>query len=110
MEAKRNFGRMSDKSENHFILFEVERLNQLISTINSIAEEVRNLKSDCKVDTIYTNKTIKDVLGIQDKLLKKYRDDGLLAFHQVGDKYWYTQSDIDQFLSTNRFEAYSTAC
>lgn len=107
---KRNLGRMSDKSENRFILFEVERLNQLISTIDSLAEEVRSIKSDRETNVIYTNKTIKDVLGIQDKLLKKYRDDGLLAFHQVGDKYWYTQADVDQFLSANRFEAYSTAC
>ena len=87
---------MSDKSENRFIIFEVERLNQLISTINSLAEEIRGIKSDREANVIYTNKTIKDVLGIQDKLLKKYRDDGLLAFHQVGDKYWYTQADVDQ--------------
>ena len=52
---KRNLGRMSDKSENRFILFELERLNQLISTIN--AKGIRSLNSD--------------------------RDDGLLAFHQV---------------------------
>lgn len=108
--GKRNLGRMCDKSENRFILFEVERLNQLISTIDSLAVEVRSIKSDREANVIYTNKTIKDILGIQDKLLKKYRDDGLLAFHQVGDKYWYTQADVDQFLSANRFEAYSTAC
>lgn len=107
---KRNFGRMGDKSDNRFILFEVEKLNQLIFTINNLTKEVMAMKSDLGVNVIYTNKTIKDVLGVQDKLLKKYRDDGLLAFHQVGDKYWYTQADVDQFLSSNRFEAYSTAC
>lgn len=52
---KRNLGRMSDKSENRFILFELERLNQLISTIS--AKGIRSLNSD--------------------------RDDGLLASHQL---------------------------
>ena len=107
---KGNFSRMGDKSDNRFILFEAEKLNQLIFTINNLSKEVKAMKSDLRVNVIYTNKTIKDVLGVQDKLLKKYRDDGLLAFHQVGDKYRYTQADVDQFLSANRFEAYSTAC
>ena len=50
-----------------------------------------------------------ELLGIKDKLLKKYRDDGLLSFRQVGDKFWYTQKDIDQFLSNNFYAAYRVA-
>ena len=58
---------------------------------------------------IYTNKTIKEALGVQDKLLKKYRDDGLLSFHQVGDKFWYTYDDVQQFLSKHYYPAFATA-
>ena len=32
-----------------------------------------------------------------------------LSTIQVGDKYWYTQSDIDQFLENNYFAAYGVA-
>lgn len=59
--------------------------------------------------TIYTNKSIKDLLGIQDKLLKKYRDDGLLPYRQIGDKYWYTREDVEVLLSHSFNEAYAYA-
>ena len=48
---------------------------------------------------IFNNKKIKDLLGINDKLLKKYRDNGLLGYSRVGDKYWYSQQDVEKFLS-----------
>ena len=38
---------------------------------------------------------------------RKYRDDGKLAYPKEGDKFWYTQEDIDQFLSHNHYEAYA---
>lgn len=67
------------------------------------------MKSLCKPSTIiYTNKTVKEILGIQDKLLKKYRDNGLLSFYKVGDKYWYTNDDIQQFLSKHYCPAFAT--
>lgn len=60
-----------------------------------------------KVFKLYNNESLKELLGVQDKLIKKYRDDGLLPFHKVGDKFWYTQEDVDIFLSRNFFEAYA---
>ena len=48
-----------------------------------------------------------DLLNIKDKVLKKYRDEGLLGYHRVGDKYWYTQEDIDNFLKMTEVPAYS---
>lgn len=55
---------------------------------------------------VYTNDTLKELLGIQDKLIKKYRDDGLLGFSKVGDKFWYTQDDVDKFLMNSHNSAY----
>ena len=80
-------------------------LSSLITSIERLKEEVRVLK-DRTSPKLYTNKTIKDTLGVGDKLLKKYRDDGLLGFHQVADKYWYTQEDIDNFLKISKVPAY----
>lgn len=85
------------------------------SVICELREEVKSLRSElCSmsgmhINRIYNNTEVKEILGIQDKLLKKYRDNGLLAYRQVGDKYWYTQSDIDQFLESNYFAAYNAA-
>ena len=39
-----------------------------------------------------------ELLGVKDKYLKKLRDNGYLGFSREGDKYWYTQKDVDCFL------------
>ena len=53
---------------------------------------------------IYDNKKIRELLGINDKLLKKYRDNGLLGYSRVGDKYWYSEQDIEKFLSKTHID------
>ena len=80
-------------------------VNDLIVTLDDSINELRNI-SDCKDLTIYTNKEICDVLGIKDKLLRKYRYNGLLPYSKCGDKYWYTQTDIDEFMANNKREAF----
>ena len=47
---------------------------------------------------VFDNKKLKELLGINDKLIKKYRDNGLLGYSRVGDKYWYTKEDVEKFL------------
>ena len=90
-------------------LIDSEKLNQLILSIEVLNEQVRELSNKSKITEkkIYTNSEIRELLGVQEKLIRKYRDDGKLAYHKEGDKFWYTQEDIDQFLSHNHYEAYA---
>lgn len=90
-------------------LIDSEKLNQLILSIEVLNEQVRELSKKSKITEkkIYTNSKIRELLGVQDKLIRKYRDDGKLAYHKEGDKFWYLQEDIDQFLSHNHYEAYA---
>lgn len=90
-------------------LIDNEKLNQLIISIEVLSSKVKELSEKSKVTEkkIYTNHEIRELLGVQDKLIRKYRDDGKLAFHKEGDKFWYIQEDIDQFLSHNYNEAYA---
>lgn len=90
-------------------LIDSEKLNQLILSIELLNKQVKELSDKSKVTgkKIYTNSEIRELLGVQDKLIRKYRDDGKLAYHKEGDKFWYTQEDIDQFLSHNYNEAYA---
>ena len=55
----------------------------------------------CKMK-IYTSKEVCHLLNIAPKLLARYRNDGLLPYSRVGDKYWYTQKDIEEFLKRTR--------
>lgn len=52
-----------------------------------------------KMPRIYDNKSLMELLGIKDRYLKRLRDNGLLGYSRYGDKYWYTQADVDRFLS-----------
>ena len=99
---------MNETNNSSFILVRADNFTELCDEVKNLRNELSTIQST-PTKRIYTNNEVKDLLGIQDKLLKKYRDNGLLAYSQVGDKYWYTQSDIDQFLENNYFAAYGVA-
>lgn len=94
----------------NLIVINQECIENLIHKISELSNKVNLLTSiPNQQPFIYTNKAIKELLGIQDKLLKKYRDDGLLPYHQIGDKYWYTREDVENLLSNSYYEAYAYA-
>lgn len=57
---------------------------------------------------IYNNKEIMELLGVKDKYLKKLRDNGYLGFSREGDKYWYTQKDVDCFLHSFHYKPFNS--
>ncbi len=57
---------------------------------------------------IYNKKEIMELLGVKDKYLKKLRDNGYLGFSREGDKYWYTQKDVDCFLHSFHYEPFNS--
>ncbi len=56
---------------------------------------------------LYDNKALMAKLGIKEKYLKKLRDNGYLGYSRNGDKYWYTQEDVDLFLRRFHYEAFA---
>lgn len=57
---------------------------------------------------VYDNKALMELLRIKDKYLKKLRDNGFLSYSREGDKYWYTQEDVDRFLRRFHYDAFAT--
>ncbi len=57
---------------------------------------------------VYDNKMLMEMLCIKDKYLKKLRDNGYLGYSREGDKYWYTQEDVDKFLRRFHYDAFAT--
>lgn len=91
---------------------EIEKLSSLIEQATSLVDRINELKQrHDKIpvikDAIYNNKELCSILSVDDRLIKKYRDNGLLSFHRVGDKYWYRGSDIIMFLNRNRYEMFA---
>ena len=83
-----------DKSD----LSEKELLEKILSKL----EQQANKK------LLYSNKEVMDMLGVKDKYMKKLRDNGYIGYSREGDKYWYTQDDIDKFLRRFHYEAFAT--
>lgn len=48
-----------------------------------------------------------EILNVNIKTLKKYRDTGHLGYSQIGDKFFYTPNDISLFLSKTHQEAFA---
>ena len=54
----------------------------------------------------YSNKGLQQFLGVGDKLVRKYRDEGLLGYTKVKGKYLYSQKDIVDFLEKNKHKSF----
>ena len=77
-----------------------EMLRYIIATLETLKLPVES--------KIYTNKELMEVLGIHSRYLKQLRDNGYIGYTRLNDKYWYTQADVDAFLSRFYYEAFST--
>lgn len=83
---------------------------ELLEKILSIVERQEKLPPpahECG-HRLYDNRSLMEKLNIKDKYLKKLRDNGYLGYSREGDKYWYTQEDVDRFLRRFHYEAFSS--
>lgn len=82
-----------------------ETINELMTNLEECDKFVRDMNEKRDL-TLYNNHEICDVLGINEKLLRKYRYNGFLSYSKCGDKYWYTQSEVDEFMANNKRKAF----
>ena len=87
-------------------------INELVQ--KKVDEAIRKMKPNLAVEPdnikpVYTNKEMLQLLGVDQKTLKKYRDDGYLSFTHIKDKYFYTNQDLMNFLMNKsiRYEAFN---
>ena len=82
---------------------------ELLEKILGIVEKQLQLRLPSKAGgcCLYDNKSLMEKLNIKEKYLKKLRDNGYLGYSREGDKYWYTQEDVDRFLRHFHYEAFA---
>ena len=98
---------MNTIQENtNMVLIPLESLSTLTEEVKALKERVQSIVT-VQPKQLYTNKSLKELLGVGDKLIKQYRDNGLLSFTQVGDKFWYSQEDVNKFLAVSHNEAWN---
>lgn len=97
-------------TQTKFIFMKINvdlQFKELHKTLAALREEVKNLRQMLKdsVNKIYTEKQLQELLGVGDKTLRSYRANGLISYSQIGNKFFYRQSDIDNLLTKARVEA-----
>lgn len=82
---------------------------ELLEKILRIVERQEKLspQNQTSQHCLYDNKSLMAKLGVKEKYLKQLRDNGYLGYSRKGDKYWYTQEDVDRFLRQFHFEAFA---
>ena len=73
-----------------------------------IVEQRPTLDSAAYAQRLYDNKSLMEMLHIKEKYLKKLRDNGYIGYSRSGDKYWYSQKDVDDFLKRFHYDAFAT--
>jgi hypothetical protein len=84
----------------------IERQHQLLISLADESPKDADITvvRDTEKSDIYDNQTLARYLKVTPKTLKRYRDEGLLSFTQVYGKIWYSQKDVDDFLSKRHVE------
>ena len=98
---------MTEKKE--MLLIEKQMWDTLVSRVQDLTLQISHIQEKLSVSPqYYSNKELRELLNVEEKLIRKYREQGLLSYSKVGDKYWYSQHDVIEFLNKNRFDAFAT--
>lgn len=72
---------------------------QLINLLKNLNSEIAGLKQALAASKpVYTNEELRSLLGVSDKTVKKWRNNGLLGYSLIGDIYLYSKEDVERFL------------
>lgn len=97
---------MTEKKE--MLLIEKTQWESLVSKVRDLTQQVSMLKeSYVPKSRLYNNKELRELLGVEEKLIRKYRERGLLSYSKVDDKYWYCQQDVLDFLRKNHYASFA---
>ncbi|WP_300646079.1 hypothetical protein [uncultured Duncaniella sp.] len=85
----------------------ITEIKTLRSELNDLRQGIQSAKIQLNPTSIYNNKEVRLILGVDERLIRKYRDYGYLTYHRQDDKYWYTGEDIIDFMKRTRYEAFA---
>lgn len=73
---------------------------------DEICEVIDKLTKKRIEKMIYSNEEVRELLCVNDKLIRKYRNDGLLPYSCVGNKYFYSSDDVKAFFKKTHLRNY----
>lgn len=67
---------------------------QLVNYLRPMPQTIKNASKP-----IYTSQDLMAILNVKESTLRGYRDNLLLDYSKCGDKIWYTQDNLMDFLN-----------
>lgn len=85
------------------------QISELVKCVSDLKDEVGKLKAQLSLSAkpCYTNEEVLQIFGVTPPTLRKWRNQGLLGYSQIGSTLQYSQQDISEFLKSHHYEAYA---
>ena len=80
-------------------------IRDLVHELKEAVKELREKKESVK--DFVGNDQFMEIMGISKRTAQTWRDEGLIAFSQIGGKIYYLSSDIEALMKSNRRELIS---
>lgn len=82
------------------VILSQEQFDTIINRIDEIKTEIKG-KTKTNSDEFVDNADFIQLMKISKRTSQSWRDEGKIAFSQVGGKIYYKMSDVDELLSKN---------
>lgn len=91
------------------IIITKHEFDKVIDKLDSIVAELNKHRDVPSISEKWlTNKQVCALLSVSLRTLQRYRDEGHIAFSQIGSTIRYKASDVEQFLRSNYNPVFNT--
>jgi hypothetical protein len=80
-----------------FSIITQDQYDKLLHRLDDLQKELSQKQRNPK-EVIYDSADVMKVLNISKSTLQRMRDEGLIGFSQIQNKFFYRQSDINEML------------
>jgi hypothetical protein len=80
-----------------FSIITQDQYDKLLQRLDDLQKELSQKQRNPK-EVIYDSADVMKVLNISKSTLQRMRDEGLIGFSQIQNKFFYRQSDINEML------------
>ncbi|MEN0048847.1 MAG: helix-turn-helix domain-containing protein [Bacteroidota bacterium] len=88
------------------VILSQEQFDELAENLKTINEKLQQLKQP-NHDELIPNQKLGKMLNVSDRTLQNWRDEGLIAFTQIGKKIYYTKADLEAFIERHKKNAFA---
>lgn len=85
-----------------------EKVSAMSKCIEDLQNEIHQLnKSVLNHKLVYSNQEVLKLFDTTQPTLRKWRNEGLLGYSQIGSSYFYSVEDIKRFLENHHFDDFA---